>query len=246
MAAAVPAGAPALLAPLTAEDADPAVSPQLKDGAAWRLAAVETPKGRGVVAGRAIPRGALVLRFEGPVFDKQSCPDFSEALQVGVDAWMWSSGGLDDLVNHSCEPSLGLWQVAGHTYLLALRDVAAGEELSFDYSTSMVDEPWDMEGCLCGASQCRGLVGNFLDIPLEAMQRYARQRVLPHHVWVTAHARDVALDNCPVCAGTMEAVPSQREKKSVEKRGTLPPPPGAVTAGAAAVAAAAAVADSAH
>ena len=108
-----------LLAPLTASDPDPAVSPQLKDGAAWRLAAVETPKGRGVVAGRAIPRGALVLRFEGPVFNKQTCPDFSEALQVGVDAWMWSSGGLDDLVNHSCEPSLGLWQVAGHTYLLA-------------------------------------------------------------------------------------------------------------------------------
>ena len=231
-----------LLAPLTASDSDPATSPQLKDGAAWQLAAVETPKGRGVVAGRAIPSGALVLRFEGPVFDKTSCPDFSEALQVGVDAWMWSSGGLDDLVNHSCEPSLGLWQVAGHTYLLALRDVAPGEELSFDYSTSMVDEPWDMEGCLCGSAKCRGLVGNFLDIPLEAMQAYARRGVLPHHVWVTAHARDVVLENCPVCAGTMEAVPSQREKKSVEKRGTLPPPPEAAAAAAAAAAALAAAA----
>jgi len=233
-----------LLAPLTAADSDPATSPLLKDGAAWRLAAVETPKGRGVVAGAAIPRGALVLRFEGPVFDKDSCPDFSEALQVGVNAWMWSSGGLDDLVNHSCEPSLGLWQVGAHTYLLALRDVAAGEELSFDYSTSMVDEPWDMEGCLCGAAACRGLVGNFLDMPLEAMQRYARVRALPSHVWVTAHARDVELENCPVCAGAMEAVPSQREKKSVEKRAPLPPPPGAVTAGA--VAAGGAAATGAH
>ena len=221
----------ALLPPLTEADADPAVSPALKDGLAWQLAEVATPKGRGVVAGRAIPRGALVLRFEGPVFNKETCPEFSEALQVGVDAWMWSSGGLDDLVNHSCDPNLGLWQVSGrpgHTYLLAIRDVAAGEELSFDYSTSMVDEPWDMEGCLCGAAKCRGLVGNFLDMPLEAMQFYARLGVLPHHVWVTAHARGVPLENCPVAAGRMEAVPSQREKKSTERR---PRPTAAVGSG---------------
>ena len=97
-----------------------------------------------------------------------------------------------------------------------------------------------MDGCLCGSGKCRGLVGNFLDIPLEVMQGYARLGVLPHHVWVTAHARDVVLENCPVCAGTMEAVPSQREKKSVEKRGTVAPPPEAAAAAAAAAAALAA------
>ena len=209
-----------LLPPLTATDSDPFTSTALKDGAAWELRAVETAKGRGVVAGRAIPKGALVLRFEGPVFDKYSCPEFSEALQVGVDAWMWSSGGLDDLVNHSCEPNLGLWQlpaVGGHTYLLAVKDVAAGEELSFDYSTSMVDEPWDMEGCLCRAAKCRGLVGNFLDMPEESQRFYARLGVLPHHVWVTAHARGVELENCPVRAGICAPVPEQSVKKDTTK-----------------------------
>ena len=216
------------LQPLTAADADPATSAALKDGAAWALRATTTDKGRGVFVGRAIPAGALVLRFEGPIFSRLTCPDFSEAIQVGVDEWMWSSGGLDDLVNHSCEPNLGLWQVGACTYLLSLRDIAEGEELSFDYSTSMVDEPWDMEGCLCGAAKCRGLVGNFLALPLEARQFYARLGVLPHHVWVTAHARGVPLENCPVAAGRMEAVPSQREKKSTERR---PRPTAAVGSG---------------
>lgn len=51
-------------------------------------------------AGCPIPAGRLVLKFEGPIYDKDTCPDFSEAIQVGMNAWMWSSGGLDDLVNH--------------------------------------------------------------------------------------------------------------------------------------------------
>jgi hypothetical protein len=113
-------------------------------------------------------------------------------LQVGINAWMWSSGGLDDLVNHSCNPNLGLWQTGGETYLLSLRDIGKDEELSFDYSTSMVDEPWSME-CMCGDALCRGTIANFLDMPDAVQQRYAERGVLPEHVWATAAARNVKL-----------------------------------------------------
>lgn len=116
----------------------------------------------------------------------------SRARQVGVDGWMWSSGGLDDLVNHSCNPSLGLWQRGGDTFLWSLRAIAAGEELSFDYSTSMMDEPWDME-CACGEAACRGIVGNALDMHLETLRYYADMGALPEHVWVAAAQRGVAI-----------------------------------------------------
>lgn len=103
----------------------------------WKLEAREVPvKGRGVFPGVPIPASQLVLKFEGPIFTKETCPDFSEAIQVGLNAWMHSSGGLDDLVNHSCNPNTGLYPLNGDLYLLSLRDIAAGEELSFDYSTS--------------------------------------------------------------------------------------------------------------
>ena len=105
---------------------------------------------------------------------------------------MWSSGGLDDLVNHSCNPNTGLWQIDGTTYLISIRPIAETEELSFDYSTSMVDEPWGME-CCCGDSICRKAIGNFLDMPFDVQQYYASKGVLPEHVWVTAAARGVVL-----------------------------------------------------
>ena len=51
--------------------------------AQWGLAAREVPlKGRGVFVGRPVPARSLVLKFEGPVFTKDTCPDFSEAIQV--------------------------------------------------------------------------------------------------------------------------------------------------------------------
>ena len=109
-----------------------------------------------------------------------------------MNGWMWSSGGLDDLVNHSCNPNTGLWQSGGDTYLMSVRAIAANEELSFDYSTSMVDEPWSMS-CACGEHACRGTVGNFLDCPAPTMAYYAGMGLLPEHVWVTAAARSVPL-----------------------------------------------------
>ena len=44
-------------------------------------------KGRGVYAGMDIPAGQLVIMFEGPIYDKETCPEFSEALQV---SWLVS------------------------------------------------------------------------------------------------------------------------------------------------------------
>lgn len=106
---------------------------------------------------------------------------------------MWSSHDLDDLVNHSCNPNLGIWQVGGDTFLVSLRDIAVDEELSFDYSTSMVDEPWSMD-CACGDDSCRGVIANFLDMPEATQKYYAAMGTLPEHVWAVAKERGVSLE----------------------------------------------------
>ena len=162
---------------------------------AWEFKVIEVPsKGRGVFVGdKPIPAGAIVLRFEGPIFSKATCPAFPESLQVGLDAWMWSSGGVDDLVNHSCGPNTGLVTLGGGHFLVALRDIAQGEELTFDYSTSMVGEPVDIEHCRCGARECRGVVSDFFDLPAHVQCFYASRGALPDHVLEAAAAAGVPL-----------------------------------------------------
>ena len=56
-------------------------------------------------------------------------------------------------LNHSCSPNVGF---AGNVVLVAMRDVAAGEELTTDYA--LFDDHDDAMDCSCGTAPCRGIV----------------------------------------------------------------------------------------
>ena len=70
---------------------------------------------------------------------------------------------LPRYINHSCDANLALHIVRVETFsppkvaLVAVRDIKAGEELTFDYgtenSTSRVDDA--RKECLCGSEKCR-------------------------------------------------------------------------------------------
>ena len=55
--------------------------------------------------------------------------------------------------NHSCDPNLA---IQGQIVLVAMRDIAAGEELTIDWATT---DDGDYElACRCGSPRCRGTV----------------------------------------------------------------------------------------
>ena len=59
-------------------------------------------------------------------------------------------------VNHCCD---GNCWYEGDDRLVAMRDIAAGEELYYDYALTEADEDWILAPkCLCGTAACRGLV----------------------------------------------------------------------------------------
>lgn len=55
--------------------------------------------------------------------------------------------------------------------MIALRDIAAGEELTYDYSTHQEHPEGEMI-CLCGAASCRGVVRSFSTLPSALRRRY--------------------------------------------------------------------------
>jgi SET domain-containing protein len=59
-------------------------------------------------------------------------------------------GSVMMFLNHCCEPNVG---VQGQIVFVALRDVAAGEELTIDYGT--IDHDAEPLECHCGAACCR-------------------------------------------------------------------------------------------
>jgi hypothetical protein len=72
-------------------------------------------------------------------------------------------------LNHSCEPCIG---VARNVVFVAMRDIAAGEELTIDYA--MIDDSQSSMVCHCGTVGCRGTTSG-QDWQLPALQqRYGR------------------------------------------------------------------------
>jgi SET domain-containing protein len=113
-------------------------------------------KGRGVFARQRLPRGDLILKSEGWLARTPELRDDWFALQLGADLWLCSAGDcLDDCINHSCDPNAGF--VSGEPTLYALRDIEPGEEIGWDYSTSLSEPGWRLD-CRCGAKQCRKVI----------------------------------------------------------------------------------------
>jgi len=119
--------------------------------------------GRGVFATEAIARGTCLVVCQGWLAKSDALEDSWHAMQVGPDDWLCSAGeNLDDCINHSCEPNAGF--VTGEPALFALRDIAAGEQIGWDYSTSISETGWTLY-CRCGAASCRGIVRSWWELP---------------------------------------------------------------------------------
>ena len=113
-------------------------------------------KGRGLFACEAIAEGGLVIAMQGITLKTEELTDDLLAMQVGPDLWFCGDGNQpDDCVNHSCAPNTGF--LTGDTDLYAVADIAAGEEITWDYSTSMSWPDWTLE-CRCRSANCRQIV----------------------------------------------------------------------------------------
>jgi hypothetical protein len=129
--------------------------------------------GKGVFARSIIRKGEEILCFSGPLISLEEALAKGERqcdpLQIGRRLYM-DIGSPGVLVNHSCEPNAGI----GHDVsLVAITDIRAGEEIFYDYSTTMDEDHWTL-GCLCGSALCRVNVGDFKYLPLHTRRKYLR------------------------------------------------------------------------
>jgi hypothetical protein len=98
---------------------------------------------------------------------------------------------LDELsrtFNHSCAPNA---YIRGMSELVALRDIAKGEEITYDYSTTMDDNEkkivqagrvlWTCE-CHCGSADCRGEIDQFKMLPVKLRRFYLEHAFAPDFI----------------------------------------------------------------
>jgi hypothetical protein len=120
-------------------------------------ARLKTHREYGVYAVAQIRQDEVIAVWGGevvakPVFD--TLPDRLRRLSIQVEEDMFLvalNEGPADYVNHSCDPNAGL---SGQIVLVARREIAPGEEITFDYAMSDSAD-YDEFLCDCGAPNCR-------------------------------------------------------------------------------------------
>ncbi len=120
-------------------------------------------EGRGLFARRAIRKGEVVAIKGGHILDRAALArvkgriacsyiQIADGFYIGaVTAAEVKRNKL--FINHSCSPNVG---ILGQIIFVALRDIRAGEELTYDWA--MEENSPARTRCLCGASNCRGVL----------------------------------------------------------------------------------------
>lgn len=119
--------------------------------------------GCGGFARRAIPAGTLVIEYVGRRIDKaeslRQC-ELENPFIFTLDETCDLDGNVDwnpaRHINHSCAPNCEAENLDGKIWLVALRAIPAGEELTFNYGFDLVD--YQDHPCHCGSPDCVGFM----------------------------------------------------------------------------------------
>lgn len=129
------------------------------------------PLGVGVFARVPIEPRELIFYLNGKLVDFSAsiAPMGEYSVQIGREAYVdpISPGRY---LNHSCTPNAGF---VDDVALVALRQIQPGEEICFDYSTTMLERHWELD-CACGSKQCRKRIRDFDLIPQDLQLHYRR------------------------------------------------------------------------
>ena len=113
----------------------------------------------GCYATRPIRKGTLIVEYVGvPLTYEQAdelYDDFPNTYLFGLDGGkrIIDGYGVAAFVNHSCQPNCETDQIRSKMWVIALRDIEVGEELTYDYN---LYDGEDDAPCLCGSKRCRG------------------------------------------------------------------------------------------
>ena len=121
--------------------------------------------GLGCYATRPIAEGEWIVEYVGEYIDLaearrrdvQGSPCYSPYVLFVDDDLFIDAAGHDQpgkYVNHSCAPNSEVRGEGRRAFIVALRDIAEGEEITYDYDFG--EGP--THPCACGAPKCRGYI----------------------------------------------------------------------------------------
>jgi SET domain-containing protein len=135
--------------------------------------------GAGVYTTAPIKKGAHILEYTGPRLTAKACEGMYADTEVTYLFAMDDGNtiidgfGMAAFVNHTCDPNCETDQIDNRIWVMALRDIEAGEELTYDYNLFDGDIG-EKAPCYCGLKNCRKTM--FSEEEVARQKKALRQR----------------------------------------------------------------------
>lgn len=131
------------------------IETRTETNARFKVKAKRSSAGLGLFALEFIPKGARILEYVGVV--RSASEDIVNKYIFSVNSKIDIDGSprynIARYINHSCLPNAESQIKKGHVWITAIKDIAAGEEITYDYGPEYVDLLIKPHGCKC--ADCR-------------------------------------------------------------------------------------------
>ena len=121
-------------------------------------------------ATRRIPKGSRIIEYKGRLIteaeadkrygDDESNHTFLFLLDNDMVIDAYRDGNSARWINHSCDPNCEPMEDGNRLFIHAIRDIKAGDELSYEYNLVIEDRYTPaikkLYACRCGTRKCQG------------------------------------------------------------------------------------------
>jgi uncharacterized protein len=119
--------------------------------------------GKGLFTAQPIARGTRIIQYRGEKIPKAE----SDKRLAAGNVYIFQLNDRYDIdgkvlrnkaryINHSCDPNCTVQLTTQTIWIVALRDITPGEELTYNYGYELDDTP--THPCTCGAETCCGAI----------------------------------------------------------------------------------------
>lgn len=128
---------------------------------------------RGIFARTDIPEDAPIIEYKGEKITKAESQRRGDSLAArskktgGASVYIFTLNKRHDIdgakgrnparyINHSCAPNCEAYIIRGRIWIHSLREIKAGEELTYNYGFDV--DTWEDHPCRCGSERCVGFI----------------------------------------------------------------------------------------
>lgn len=101
----------------------------------------------------AIPKDKRIIEYIGPILAKEETSEIDGRYLMAIDDEYFIDGSPPSnaarYINHSCRPNARAYRTGVRVWIWSIRDIEAGEEITYDYGIKYFKDFIEPAGCRC-------------------------------------------------------------------------------------------------